>query len=179
MNYKYLDVIIFSRIKIWNWQYQLSVGNTLCFEYFKECIVQFYYNLFKYFSNLFKVWIPNNILIVLKYLILEFVSSLSRKPIHAKLCWKNYGKLLRFSLNLSASIAFHFYLNSYISYPTSLRGVQMKYWSNDFSHGTDQNLSIFNKEEVDLKLPWSSGIFDSYQAFKLWHNKYLVTLKSQ
>lgn len=62
--------------------------------------------------------------------------------------------------------------------PTSLRGVQMKYWSNVFAHETDQNLSTFNKEEVDLKLPWSSDNFDSYQVFKLWHNKYLVTLKS-
>lgn len=76
MNYKYFDIIIFSRIKIWNWEYQLSMENILGFEYFKECIVKFCYNLFK-FSYLFKVLIPNNISIVLKYLILEFVSNLS------------------------------------------------------------------------------------------------------
>lgn len=49
----------------------------------------------------------------------------------------------------------------------SLRGVQMEYWYYAFTQEADQNLSMFNKEGVDLKLHLSSGIFDSYQAFKL------------
>lgn len=42
----------------------------------------------------------------------------------------------------------------------------MKYWYNGFTQETDQKLSTFNKE-ADLKLHLSSGIFGSYQAFKL------------
>lgn len=116
--------------------------NTLGVEYFKECIVQFYYNFFKYSSYLFKVWIPNNRWIVAQIPDLEICQA----------AWVFF--------------AFHFNWNSYISLPTSLRGVQMKYWYNDFTQETDQNLSTFNIG-VDLKLHLSSGIFDSYHAFNL------------
>lgn len=43
----------------------------------------------------------------------------------------------------------------------------MEYWYYAFTQETDQNLSTFNKEGVDLKLHLSCNIFDSYQAFKL------------